>query len=189
MALVYLAALWRSRPLLIFSALLFTSAILFSAARFNIPLWRNPVREQRIAPADALHRTSLYSALVYGWGAAAMFLSYPIAALPWQHGWQYGLAMAVVSVSIFYYLERLAAGDELVSGPLGLDRAVQLAALQGIAMTGVLVLLALSGKLTAKIVDWKADWAANILFAAGAFCLAVLSVFIVKTHAALKAPT
>ena len=158
---------------------LFGLQMLFATARLNAPFWRpdTTADEEPRAVVCAQHNAVL-AALVYAWGAGAMLAIYSLTDLWWRHWWQYGGAMALLAAAIFLYAQLLSTGREPYRNPRALFALMALTAVQGIALTGVLVWLVLAGKLFTP----RADWAANQIFTAGAAMLTVLSAVSILTY-------
>lgn len=166
------------------AAAAFILAAIARAARLNASLRRvaatsNP--SERRSAAEAIRKTSYITALVYAWGGAAMLLVYRFSGLYWQHGWQYGLAMIVIAAGLAGYIAMLGNERSPLNSDAALDRAVQLAVLQGVAAAAAMVWLTTSGKLTTG----KADWAANIVFMSGGLAISVISAIVARTHSKL----
>jgi hypothetical protein len=176
------AAAWQHRTLSAASAASAAIAVIAASLHFNQPFWRlEDFDSAPDAAATAAHGSTLLLAMIYGWGALAMLAVYQLSGLYWRHGWQYGLAMALVALVHVYVAGRIAP-DSAGSGTGGpLSRAVTGAALQGFAVAAGLLWLVGSGKLTTI----KGDWAANHIFIAGGFAVLCLTAIIVKTHAGL----
>ena len=49
------------------------------------------------ADADWAWSNTVLAALVYAWGATAMFTIYSLSGLAWRHWWQYGAGMALLA--------------------------------------------------------------------------------------------
>ena len=176
------AAAWQNRTLSAASAASAAIVIIAASLHVNRPFWR--IANSNHAPGaakTAVHGSTLLLAMIYGWGALAMLAVYQLSGLYWRHGWQYGLAMALVALVHVYVAGRIdSPGDGIGTGN-GITRAVNGAAAQGIAIALALLWLVGSGKLETI----KGDWAANHIFIAGGFAVIFLTAIIVKTHAGL----
>jgi hypothetical protein len=117
------------------------------------------------ALVDTARQNAWLQAAAWGAGAASMFGVYLLSGLKWQHGWQYGLGMAVIALAAVIYARQ----------PRFLQATMIVVAMQGAAAAVGLAILAGSGKLASV----KGDWAANIIFVAGGVAIAVLSVLAV----------
>lgn len=115
---------------------------------------------RRAAAVPAWRRDDSLAAMLYAWGAAAMFGVYGLSGLWWRHGWQYGSAMALVAAGLYAYARQ----------PSEARHAFWLAVIHGLLAVAALVFLCVSGKLSAG----KPDWAANQIFVAGSLAILVL---------------
>ncbi len=153
--------------------------------RVDAPYWRAQVGElEDLSAVTYVWRNAVLAALVYTWGATAMFAIYSLSGLVWRHWWQYGGAMAIIAIGIFLYTYLLAAGRFRTRRALAI--LMGLTALQGIGVGVAFFYLILSGKLATP----RDDWAANYLFTAGSFSLLVLSIVSILTYRRLmRRPT
>lgn len=135
-------------------------------------------RDRRLS---AVQRSANAAALVYAWGGGAMLGVYSLSGLSWEHGWQYGLAMALIAAGIFAYGRGIGAEPGAAVRARRLRWASWLTALHGLAAVGALVFLVSSGKLWSG----KSDWAANHIFLAGGLAIAAICAVSVATQAAL----
>ena len=176
---VYLGASWSNRWIFAASAFVFSATAAIAAFVVNRWLWRYDAAggTEPIA-IQALIASTHLSALVYAWGAAALLLVYSVSGLNWQHGWQYGLAMALIAAGMVYYVKLLGQGRPDLVSESAIDRAVMLAAAQGVAVSLVLLWLVASG----KILSPRADWAANLIFVSGGMGIVCLCAFLTKTY-------
>ena len=141
-------------------------------------------RSQGGSAADqrsALRNTTRLSALVYAWAALALFVAYTGAGPVWQHGWQYGSALAVIAAGLALYVRDLGREGHWVREKAAVEAAIRLAILHGVVSGALLVWLIGSGKLKTL----KGDWAANHVFIAVTATAAALSLIAVRTHKAL----
>lgn len=109
--------------------------------------------------------------LAYMWGALAMIAVYRLTDLRWQHGIQYGLGMALIATLYLSYAWLIAMPDSSLRSRRALQGATFLVLAHGAAVLAGILFLVLSG----KILSTKADWAANQIFTAGGFAIAILS--------------
>jgi uncharacterized membrane protein YqjE len=116
----------------------------------------------------AARHNGVLQACAWGVGAASMLGVYLLSGLKWQHGWQYGVGMALIALIALGFARQ----------PRWLNATAGLVALQGAAAAIALAVLVGSGKLAST----KGDWAANIIFVADGLALAVLSVQAVAAH-------
>jgi hypothetical protein len=169
-----MTATWLSA----FAAAAFAGAILRVAYQLNMPWWHAGVAgEIGPAPGDTQQimaaRNALLLAIGYAWGAASLLAVYLMTPLKWQHGWQYGLGMAIIAVAIFALSRWLPA--QWTGNSFKVLTWASL--LHGWAATGGLVFLIAS----AKIHSIKGDWAANFVFVAGAVVIAGVSAIALRT--------
>lgn len=148
-------------------AIAFNCAIVVSALIVNVPFWSSKEKQRAFSEGAAMtRRNARLAALVYTWGAAAMFAVYTLSPLRWRHAWQYGLGMALFAIGIaiyVYWSDRAKPPHKL---PLQLTIMHFLAAVGG--------LIYLIG--TNKLQTIKSDWAANEVFLWGGIGIAVLCV-------------
>ncbi len=155
----------------------------FVALRVNAPYWSaRTVFNEPDTIATASRRNARLIAWTWGAGAASMLAVYWLSGLRWQHGWQYGSGMALIAALGFGYSLRLGHAESALRTPRHLKAAAMLAAAQGIAAIGGILVLVLSG----KVASVRADWAANIIFVAGGLAITVLSAIAVRTYARLS---
>ena len=174
-----LGASWSNRWLVVASALVFSATASIVAFVVNRQNWRSvPESGTKRAVLQALVAATNLSAFVYAWGAAALFLVYTTSGLYWQHGWQYGLAMALVAAGMAQYARLLEQCHPDLTSDNAIERSVVLAIAHGIAVSLVLLWLVASG----KILTPRADWAANLIFVAGGLSIVCLCAFLTKTH-------
>lgn len=178
-----LAAARDARLVFALAAALFAAQMIFAMLRINWPLMRGgSAQSDESVLVAAVLQNSVLTGLVYAWGAAAMLSVYYLSGLSWQHGWQYGAAMALIAIGIFVYTSWLSADDSGLRTPRALAAVTGLGALQGIGIIVALAFLLLSGKLATP----KSDWAANDIFLAGSAALALLSLISVLTYRKLS---
>lgn len=155
------------------AAAAFAALVLVVAIAVNRPAWQTP---QALA-ADAVgmvRRNARLAALVYAWGAAAMFAIYHLSGLAWRHGWQYGLGMALLSGVLLAFVHRLGGRSKVP--PLALTL------LHGAAALCALIYLVGTGKLETV----KTDWAANHVFLFGGLAIVALNVIAAITQVRLS---
>lgn len=175
----YSGAYWSNRWLFAASAFLFSATASIAAFVVNRHIWREAAANgTRLAAIHALKASTNFSALVYAWGAAVLLLVYSASGLYWQHGWQYGLAMAFIAVGMVHYVTLLDRRHPKLVSDSGIERAIMLALAQGIAVSLVLVWLVASG----KILSPRTDWAANLIFVAGGLSIVSMCAFVTKTY-------
>jgi hypothetical protein len=157
---------------------LFALQMLFAAARVNAPYWRSNGEQPEEDAIVCVWRNAVLAAFVYAWGATALLATYSLSGLTWRHWWQYGAVMALVAAAIFLYAHLLATGRGTLRTPRALGVLMGLTAMQGTAVSAVLVYLLFWGKLITP----RGDWAANHIFAAGCITLALLSLISIQTY-------
>ena len=173
--IVVLAAGRGSLMTLALAAGLFGVQVVLVLLRFNIPLWRMP---QAAAGADWAWDNTMLTALVYAWGAAAMFTIYSLTLLAWRHWWQYSAVMALLGVAAVLSALYLARSNSPVERAKALRLLIAMSVAQLIAVVLALVYLVGSGAL-ATIKD---DWAANPVFIVGGLTVAAISLVSLHTY-------
>lgn len=161
---------WNDPQFSRLAALGFIIAVCVAGLYFNVNSWRAGHRSTETGPT--IRRNARLAALIYAWGAAAMFAVYSLSELSWQHSWQYGLGMAIIGIGIFIYVFWL--GEEKLP-PLFLTIFHGLAAAGGLAY-----LIGFD-----KLQTIKADWAANEVFlwgGSGIILLCLLSLVTQLLH-------
>jgi hypothetical protein len=130
----------------------------------------------RVKAGDAAGPVSARFARLIGaawaWAGAGMLGCYYLTDLSWQHAWQYGLAMLLISGALQQYAVLREDSAAVVSGEGPVRTARLLTMLQAVAALAGVVMLAMSGKLEAN----GRDWAANIVFVAGGLAIFSLSM-------------
>lgn len=173
-------AAWHGEKLTLFgAATMFAVLAAVAAARLPAGIRGAPGKG---ATARAVIEYTRISALVYGWGAAALLSIYRFAPLHWQHGWQYGSGMLLICAALVTYLLLLEREHSPLAQLSALDRVVTLGAAQGLAAAGGIAYIIFSGKLSSP----KGDWAANAVFLAGGVAIAWISYLALITHRDLK---
>lgn len=150
------------------------AALILGGVIANRNLWMRG----REAEVDAARLNSGLLALTYAWGAAGMLAVYLFSGLKWQHGWQYGLGMALIAALIFAYRQALGVPNGRFRTPNALRTARIATALHVLAAGIGLLWLLFSGKLDTV----KGDWAANDIFLAGGFAVTFLSDLTLATR-------
>ncbi|MBN9248051.1 MAG: hypothetical protein J0I81_11535 [Hyphomicrobium sp.] len=178
---MYLAAYAVLKVEAAIAAAVFALVIIVSAIRTNAPVWRQPPAATGPTPREALFRTIQLMMLSYLWCAIAFYAIYLGTHTRWQHGWEYGTAILLISGAYGYYLRRLRDPADNLSSPPAIDRMVRFTAYLALLIGAGLIWLIGSGKLATV----KGDWAANQLFLAGGFAVMCLSAIIVKTNSVL----
>ncbi len=179
-----MAATYGSAGFAAFAAAAFAGAIVRVGWQLNRPWWSRDVGPTigpsvgDAQPAMAATNARLV-ALGYGWGAASLLSVYLLTTLSWQHGWQYGAGMALIALGILAIAQRLPDGWSTARGQMLQAMTV----LHALAASVAIAWLIGSG----KIGSTKPDWAANIVFAAGALIILALSAMAVRTSRALDA--
>jgi hypothetical protein len=174
-----LGAPWLSGAAALFLPVMATTISL----KVNAPYWSDgAMLRERDAIASASARNARLIAWTWGAGAVSMLAVYLLSGLRWQHGWQYGTGMLLISGLGFSYAVNVGLAQSPMRQPRYLTTAALLAAVQGIAAIGGIMILVLSGKVASP----RGDWAANIIFVAGGLAIAVLSGIAVRTYARLS---
>lgn len=151
--------------------------------KVNAPYWEGGViRRDGDTIATASQRNARLMAWTWGAGALSMLSVYMLSGLRWQHGWQYGLGMLLIATLGYSYSVLLANRESVTRQSRYLTAAALLAAAQGIAAIGGVMILVLSGKVQSP----RPDWAANIIFVAGGFAITILSGIALRTWARLS---
>ncbi len=154
----------------------------FVALRVNAPYWTARTVRGPGTIATASRSNARLIAWTWSAGAASMLAVYMLSGLRWQHGWQYGSGMALIAALGFAYALQLGNANSVLRAPRHLKTAAMLAAAQGIAAIGGILILVFSG----KVASVRPDWAANIIFVAGGLAITVLSAIAVRTYARLS---
>jgi hypothetical protein len=181
-----LAATRDAGVTLALAAALFGLQVLFVLARINAPLWSdaNPMP----ADADWAWSNTVLTALVYAWGAAAMFSIYALSGLRWQHWWQYGAGMTLLAVAALFCANYLVGGRGRYTPAKSLAILMGVTVAQTIAVAGALVYFFAAGKLYTT----RADWAANDVFLTGGFTVGIVSIVSLlayRRHRAMAGPS
>ena len=166
----------------LFAAAAFMGALLRVAWQINRPWWQATTHDIGPAVASAqpmmAARNGQLLALGYAWGAASLLAVYLLSGLRWQHGWQYGAGMALIAGLIFW----LTRGLDVRWSPVLALRLGWAAMIHSWAATLGVGWLIVMG----KMFSGKGDWAANVVFATGAFVIVGLSVLALRTARALS---
>src|SRR4029079_6623679 len=122
----------------------------------NAPLWSKATAALK-GPSlvrSALRCNVWLAALIYAWGASAMFGMYSLSDLVWRHAFQYAGGASIFAAGIALYGFSLGRAKGAGIPP------IVLTALHGLAATGGLLYLIGTDKLSTL----KSDWAANEVF-------------------------
>lgn len=171
-----LAAARGARVPLALAAGLFAVQVLFVLVRINEPLWR--ATNGRSADADWAWSNTVLAALVYAWGATAMFAIYSLSGLAWRHWWQYGAGMALLACLALLCANYLAKRRGSLEHTTARNVLIGITAVQAAAVAAALAYLVGSGKLQTA----KADWAANHVFIAGGVAIVLISIVSLLAH-------
>jgi hypothetical protein len=172
---VLAAARGASVPLAL-AAGLFAVQVLFVLVRINEPLWRST--NGRSADADWAWSNTVLAALVYAWGATAMFAIYSLSGLAWRHWWQYGAGMTLLACLALLCANYLAKRRGSLEHTTARNVLIGITAVQAAAVAAALAYLVGSGKLQTA----KADWAANHVFIAGGVAIVLISIVSLLAH-------
>ncbi len=159
---------------------LFAVQVLLTLWRINAPTW-NTSTPQTPAVDWALSNTVL-TAIVYAWGAAALFCLYGLSGLHWRHWWQYGAGMALLAGLALLCARHLASERGLKNPAATLKIVMAITVAQAVSIIAALVYLVASGALDTQ----KGDWAANHVFVAG--CLMIGTISLVSLLAYWRTP-
>jgi hypothetical protein len=152
---------------------LFAAAVIAASLWINAPLWfRRSSGLGELAIKAALVCNIWLAALIYAWGAIALFAVYSLSDLVWRHSWQYGLGAALFAAGVSFYANSLDRETNAVLPPL------YLTAVHGLAAAGGLVYLVGTGKLATH----RDDWAANDVFLAGGLAIVALCLIAAVTQ-------
>lgn len=154
-------------------------AALAVAVAMNRRLWT--LAPERITPEAApvaARRNAILMAMVFGWGAATLLITYPFAGLRWYHWWQYGGLMALVAMALVLLARSLGQPGSWARSPANRLRMQRLTLLQAMAILGGLGWLLLSD----KVWSVRDDWVANLVFVFGGLALAGLSFLAAGTE-------
>lgn len=159
------------------SAGLLVALVVGTGLGINAPLWSRTTgsmaREDGAAAVrEALRCNVWLAALVYAWGASALFAVYSLSDLVWRHGFQYGLGATLFAASLGIYGFRLGRIRSMPIPPL------MLTLVHGAAAAIALVYLVGTGKLDTV----KGDWAANEVFLWGGFAIIALCIMSAVTQ-------
>lgn len=165
------------------AALVFGVVVVAVALYINRPAaWTPDKIADPLGSMHAARRNARLMALVYAWGGFALLLIYGVSGLRWQHGWQYGSAMALIAAGLLIHVHKMGDEGAWTRTAAGLQASVYLSLAQAAAAALALVYLVSSGKLAAG----GRDWAANHVFLVGGFVIVVLSLVAAQTHTLLK---
>ncbi len=147
----------------------------------NAPLWSGssgPAArpDGQVAIREVLRCNVWLAALVYAWGASALFAVYSLSDVVWRHAFQYGFGAALFAACIGLYGLRLGRAGNVKLPPLALT------IVHGLAAAGGLAYLIGADKLATE----KGDWAANEVFLWGGFAIVALCIMsaVTQTRAA-----
>lgn len=163
------------------SAGLLVALVVGTGLGINAPLWSRSsgvaARDDGLAPIrEALRCNVWLAALVYAWGASALFAIYSLSELTWRHSYQYGLGAALFAACLAVYGLQLGRSGNRHVPPLALTVAHAAAAGGG--------LLYLIG--TGKLDTLKGDWAANEVFLWGGFAIIALCLMSAVTQTRVR---
>ena len=173
-----------SAELSYFAAFAFAAGLLRATWQVNRPWW-TVKSEQDIGPVPAgiqpllAERNAVLLSIGYGWGSLSMLGVYLGTQLRWQHGWQYGAAMAVLGLLVFVVARSVRSNwtqDVL-------NRLTWATLVQSWAASGAVLWLAA----TAKLLSTRSDWAANVIFLTGATIVAGVSAMWLRSVRLIRA--
>jgi hypothetical protein len=166
------AAYAQNRALALGAAIVFCASAIASGHKLS----KTPSVEHAAA-FQMLQKSVCLSIVTCAWAAAALFLAYPIAGLKWLHGWEYGVAFALITVLFSNYARLLESYIDTQTQAAAVARAKALAVLQAIAIAVTMIWIIASGKLATV----KGDWLANDIFLATGFAMLTLSMLLVRS--------
>ena len=149
---------------------LFAVQVLLTLWRINASTWR--AGTLHTPAADWALNNTVLTAIVYAWGAAALFCIYGLSGLHWRHWWQYGAGMALLAGVALLCARHLASERGLKTRASTLNIIMAITVAQAVSVAGALVYLVASGALDTR----KGDWAANHVFVAGALTIGAISL-------------
>lgn len=163
------------------SAGLLVALVIGTGLGINSPLWSKTTRlltqqEGLATIKEALRCNVWLAALVYAWGASALFAVYSLSDVTWRHAFQYGSGAALFAAGLGLYGYRLGRRQNPSIPPLFLT------AIHGAAAAGGLVYLIGGGKLDTA----KGDWAANEVFLWGGIAIVVICIISAVTQSRLN---
>lgn len=170
-----------ARDLTFLGALAFPAAAVLVCYLINRPFLARRRTDPGEAIAASRHNARLM-AMIYAWGAAAIFAIYSLTELWWWHSWQYALGMAFIACCLMGYVHWMSDARSPLAQPRALDLTAMLALVQAAAIAGGLVFLIGSGKLASS----KPDWPANNVFIGGGVGLVLVSSISAFTHRKLR---
>ncbi|HXF53701.1 MAG TPA: hypothetical protein VNK52_06210 [Hyphomicrobiaceae bacterium] len=166
------------------AALLYSLAIIATAVEVNRPFWRLDCGNlSNDTGPVAIHRNMRLLALVYGWGAVAMFAVYGFSGVRWQHGWQYGSALALIAFFFLLYVHISDGDRRRLRTRRAMLRMQRLTLLHGACALAGLGYLVLSGKMWST----RADWPGSVIFLAGSLAVAALCLISAHTQSQIAA--
>lgn len=172
----------NARDLTLIASLAFPAAAVLVALIVNRVLPKGQPIDEAHEPIFASRRNARLMAMIYAWGAAAIFAVYSLTQLWWWHSWQYGSAMAFIACGLLIYVNRMENLQSPLVQPRMLDAAATLALIQAGAIVVGLAFLIASGKLGST----KPDWPANYVFVGGGVGLMLISLIAARTHRKLR---
>ncbi len=149
---------------------LFAVQVLLTLWRINAPTWRAGTTQT--PAADWVLSNTVLTAIVYAWGAAALFCIYGLSGLIWRHWWQYGAGMALLAAVALLCARHLASERVLRARAPTLNIIMAITVVQAVSVAGALIYLVASGALDTH----KGDWAANHVFLAGGLMIGAISL-------------
>jgi hypothetical protein len=166
-----------------FAAAAFIGALIRMAWIANQPWWASghthDIGPQGVDCERTMAQTNAaLLALGYVWGGLSLLCVYNLSVLKWQHGWQYGAGMLLIALAIFS--TALTWRTRWSPQTPALLQGVTL--MHASAVTAALGWFVYSGKL----ITFKSDWAANVVFAGGGLLMVALNLIALRTARALE---
>ena len=178
-ALMWFGVSGQNYPGTVWSAAAFAAFAVITSFLVNRSFWK---AQRDGEPLAAIRTNALLAAIIYAWGGLAMFVTYKLTDLYWQHGLQYAIGMAAFAALFIWWHRESRPGGRLASAEW-VSRSKILNLVHGGAAAIATVVFLASGKLWAD----RPDWAANLVFLAGGVSIAALCAFSAVTNAKLKA--
>ena len=162
---------------------LLVALIVGTGLGINAPLWSRSTgasarKDGAVLIREALRCNIWLAALVYAWGASALFAVYSLSDIEWRHAFQYASGAVLFAAGLALYGFRLGRIRSMAIPPLTLT------VIHGLAAAGGLVFLIGAGKLDTA----KGDWAADEVFLWGGFAIVALCIMSALTQRRVTLP-
>jgi hypothetical protein len=153
---------------------LFSLQVLVTLWRINAPVWSRG----EAAGIDWAWSNTVLAAIVYAWGATAMFTLYSLTGLHWRHWWQYGAGMTLLAAAALWCATYLASDRSRYDRTTSLNILMGITTVQAVSVAGALVYMVATGTLETP----KTDWAANHVFVTGCITIGIISIVSLLAH-------